>query len=203
MKVLAERSDKIFIVGPILLLVSGVILYFFTRDPYLLWRRISRSLTYDIPSITAMVFFSALSVFVATIFNLVERIAMPKVLIEYDNAGLYIYKHRNKEPILIRFESIWRISSEVDYGSEDITLKEYTYEAAALSVKGLTGSLRLQTAEGVIKIRGIENVKDVERRLDKLHDEFMELRNERYEAIIAGKRRSEELAELAKHDPNT
>lgn len=128
---------------------------------------------------------------------------MPKVLIEYDNTGLYIYKHRNKEPILIRFESIWRISSEVDYGSEDITLKEYTYEAAALSVKGLTGSLRLQTAEGVIKIRGIENVKDVERRLDKLHDEFMELRNERYEAIIAGKRRSEELAELAKHDPNT
>ncbi len=192
MKVLAERSNRIFIVGPIILVVLGsYIVYRLKRRHSGFYYRSGRT------------FAIAFTLFITTLCGIIERIFMPKVLIEYDNAGIYIYKYKGREPIIIRFESIWSFSTEIDYGSEDDSFEAYSYEHAALIGSTLTGSLKIQTANEIIKIRGIKNVKDVERKLDKLRDEYMELRNERYDAIIAQKRREEELAELAKHDPNT
>lgn len=202
MKVLAERSNKIFIVGPIMLVILSVSIFFIMKNILSLHRfhvyrgpRRRRRLRH-------FLFFLAMC-WLAIASAIIERLCMPKVLIEYDNAGIYIYKHKRKDPIILRFENIWSFTSESDVGSEDITLGTLSYEQAALIGKGLVGTLKIRTCDGEIKVRGIKDVKDVERKLDKLHDEFMDLRNERYDAIIAQKRREEELAELAKHDPNT
>lgn len=200
MKVLAERSNRIFIVGPIMLVILSILIYFMMkyfifRNGFHFYGRRRR--------ILFSVFISLVTGWLAFVSAIIERICMPKVLIEYDNAGIYIYKHRRNDPIILRFESIYSFTSEADIGSEGITLGTFSYEQVALSGDKITGTLRIRTADDEIKIRGIHDVKSVERKLDKLRDDYMRLRNERYNAIIEQKRREEELAELAKHDPNT
>lgn len=196
MKVLAERSNRIFFIGPLILAVVGFFIWFLSG--YINFRSL-----YNCPSEILEITAVAVVVFVVTLYIFIERMFMPKILMEYDNAGIYIYKYKNSEPILLRFETIGVCGSEIEPDSGALGMETYSYERAALMGTKMTGAIKIQTDMGEVKVRGIKNVKEVEIKLGKIRNEFEALRNERYEAIVAQKIRDEELAELARHDPNT
>ncbi len=167
MKVLAERSDAIFYWGPPAIIIS--ILYFYLR--FGLGIRI-------LPRYYFFVFF--LTLLISTIYNLAHRLTLPKVLIEYDKAGIYIYKRRNKPAITIRYEQLWSataLTGEKDFDDLDgpaYGLKRLLLRGSSESITGnssfntMTGALRIELPDQFIKIHGVKNVQAVRRDLEKL-----------------------------------
>lgn len=197
MKILAERSNAIFLWGPFAILVS--VLYFY------LYFRFDISLT---PRYYFWGFFATL--FFSTIYSLVHRISLPRVLIEYDKAGIYIYNRRNKDPIIIRYEQLWSTTALAgEKESDDIDVPDYSFRGSEETITGysscntMTGALRLELPDQFVKIHGVKNVRDVRRQLEKLIDENKRNKISFYEEQMEKKRREMDLEELAKHDPNT
>lgn len=198
MKVLAYRSNKIFFTAPILVPLCIIIALEMVQSIHTMygWRW--------------ELFIGILGVMISQLVGFVERLFMPKVLIEYDNRGLYIYKYRKSEPILLRYENIWDCRAQINEGSEDIPLsmdysskKFDSYERAAISSKSLVGLLKFNTPHEIITVHGIKNVKSVERELASIRYDFKEKQEEWLDYNIEKSRRNKELEELAKHDINT
>jgi hypothetical protein len=155
------------------------------------------------------------SLLVSTIYNLVHRIALPKILIEYDKAGIYIYNRRNKPPITIRYEQLWSATAlpgEKDFDeidSPDYSLSGFPFASSGEMITGysncnaMTGSLRLELPDQFIKLHGVKNVRDVRRQLDKLVYDNKKNKMAFYEDRMMKRQREVELEELRKHDPNT
>lgn len=198
MKVLAYRSNKIFITAPILVPICCFLLYQIMIHSHGIygWR--------------LEFFLSILSVAVSQLIGFIERLFMPKVLIEYDDCGVYIYKYKKSEPILLRYEHIWDCRAQTNEGAEDIPLNmDYnpnvadSYERAGITPTPLVGMLKFSTPYEVVRVHGIKDVKAVERELASIRYDFKEKRDEWLDYNIERSRREKELEELAKHDPNT
>ena len=198
MKVLAYRSNKIFITAPILVPVCCIIMYVLLKH-----YRFYYGWVFEI-------FTAVSSIMLSQLGGFVERLFMPKVLIEYDNCGLYIYKYRKSEPILLRYEHIWDCRAQTNEGSEDIPLNmDYnpnvadSYERAGITTTPLVGMLKFNTPYEVIRVHGIKDVKAVERELASIRYDFKDKQDDWIDYNIEYSRRQKELEELAKHDINT
>lgn len=194
MKVLAYRSNRIFVVAPIVVVVCFLLtsmIFYFRRGSV----RIGR---YNWHIIGA-----AWSLAVAMAAAFIERLCMPKVLIEYDDCGLYIYKYRRGDPILLRYEQIINHHFEVDVGSENMTFSGMSQEQVGFVSKNAIGTLCIRVDGEDIKVRGIKNVKQVSIELNKQIKAFKEKENNKIERYLEQLKREKELEELAKHDINT
>ena len=198
MKALAYRSNLIFITAPILVPICFLVsLQIFSHTRFFYGWLFELLLT-------------VLTVMVSQLIGFVERLFMPKVLIEYDDCGLYIYKYRKSKPILLRYENIWDCRARVNSGSEDFPMSESfnpnkadSYERVSISSKAFVGMLNINTPHEVIRVHGIKDVKAVERKIASIRYEFKEKRDEWLDYNIELVRRERELEELAKHDINT
>lgn len=201
MKVLAYRSNQIFITAPIL-----VPLCFIVLQPM-----VGSILSFRVHSDLFWCFFITVSsIMLSQLIGFVERLFMPKVLIECDNCGIYIYKYKRSEPILLRYEHIWDCRAQVNNGAEDIPLNmDYnpneadSYERAGITTTPLVGMLKFNTPYEVVRVHGIKDVKAVERKLASIRYDFKEKQDEWIDFNIEYSKRQEELKELAKHDINT
>ncbi len=134
-----------------------------------------------------------------------------RVIIEYDDCGIYIYK-KFKPIKTIRFEEFWSQSTREDF-DEIYVMRRHTirwnrtenyYKITDLFFGFIkTGTLRMETPYEVINVGGIKNVKQVEIELNKLIRAKKKEYLKEMEEKIAVENRMEELAELSKHNPNT
>lgn len=193
MKVLAYRSNRIFVVAPIVIAICVLLLQLYFQDDLPIFGRRTRI------RVLGFIFMLGVSMLCAFI----ERLCMPKVLIECDDCGLYIYKYRKSEPILLRYEDIIASHVTLDVGSDDITIGQLSPEQTGLVSNNAVGTLCIRIKSGDIRIRGIKNVKQVRGELNKKVSEIKRKQREEIDDLIERSRRERELSELAKHDPNT
>lgn len=200
MKVLAERSNAIFFWGPPTIALCFI--YIYLRWNFGWRRRLFRrhSLSYFV-----------VILFISTIYNLIHRLFIPQVIIEYDKAGIYVYNKRRGDPIIIRFEHLW---SSMSFGGED-AFDELDVPSSAFvpdkemlntgycSCNTTTGTLRIELPNQFITLHGIKNVGQVKLQLDRLVREHKKEKMAFYEEQMMKRQREVELEELRKHDPNT
>lgn len=200
MKVLAERSNAIFVWGPFAIALSMA--YFYMRFALDITLR---------PRYYVFGFF--VSLFFSTLYNLVHRLMLPRVLIEYDRAGIYVYTKRRGEPMIIRFEHLW---SSISMGGMDVYdeivprsddtcrgLDGMVLNTGTCSCNSVTGTLRIELPNQFITIHGVKKVGEVKLTLDRLVREHKKEKMSFYEEQMMKRQREEELEELRKHDPNT
>ena len=102
-----------------------------------------------------------------------ERLFTPSVMIEYDDYGLYIYKY-NQPPVLLKYKEIWSTLPLEDFDNIEITYHRGLFYQRTINVGNLfwgvfkTGSIRIETPDGFIKLNGVYHVKDVEHELKKI-----------------------------------
>lgn len=225
-KVLARRANGLLIVVTLLMLICGfatvysILVLTGGIEPdkdimYVLYmlsllggrhrHRHFRSYYRDMPELLA--FRCALSFgieFMLLLWVLVRRLSIPKVIIEYDDFGLYIYK-KGMPVTLLRYESLWSmyVHEEVIDSYEDFDSSGYMRTQQSLWGISATGSIRFEVPNGFIIVSGVSRVKEVEkeirRMVEKNRREFLEAMEERIEK----NKRQRELEELAKHNPNT
>lgn len=202
MKVLAERSNAIFFWGPPTIIVC--ILFFYLRYGL------------DIRLMPRHYFFCFfISLFLSTLYNLIHRLTLPRILIEYDKAGIYVYNKRRGDPIIIRFEHLW---SSISLGREDAYDEDFGHTECSSSLilmEGLelntgycscnsaTGTLRLELPNQHITLHGVKAVGQVKLELDRLVRNHKKEKMEFYEDQMMKRQREAELEELRKHDPDT
>ena len=202
MKVLAERSNAIFLWGPFAILIS--ILYFYLRFEHGL-RILPRH----------YFFWFFLTLFLSTLYNLIHRLTLPRILIEYDKAGIYVYKKRRGDPIIIRFEHLWgsislgredaygEVGGTVEYLNSQILTEGLELNTGHCSCNTATGTLRIELPNQFITLHGVKNVGQVKLELDRLVREHKKEKMDFYEEQMLKRQREAELEELRKHDPNT
>lgn len=202
MKVLAYRSNLIFITAPILVPICFFIFICMVKDIVGSWWMYSE--------LWWSIFITDFMIMLSQTIGFVERLFMPKVLIEYDDHGLYIYKYKNSEPILLRYEQIWGFCAHTNYGAEDYSLSQNfnpntqdSYEKLAISYKEFVGMLKINTPYEIVTVHGIKDVKSVERELASLKYAFKEKQEAWLDYNAERSKREKELEELAKHDVNT
>ncbi len=183
MKVLAERSDKIFIWGPIVMLLC--ILVFSNRSVFMGSLK-GRYIVYF-----------CVTVFGLVCFDLCHRITVPKIIIEYDDYGIYVYKHKKQQPITLRYSDLKGVL--IMEGVND----SYELNEGVSVDSPSTGMLRIQSTQGLTTLYGIKNVRQVGDQLKQMVDDYNRKAMEHYEARIEQMKRQRELEELQKHDPNT
>lgn len=202
MKILAERSDAIFFWGPptIVLCLIYMYVHWLIRDGIHFHRR-------SILGFVLILFFS-------TLYNFIHRLFIPKIIIEYDKAGIYVYNKRRGDPIIIRFEHLW---SSLSLGGEDAfnELKKPEYVegyylpepmpliTGSCSCNTATGTLRIELPNQFITLHGIKHVGIVRSNLERLVKNHYDEKMAFYEEQMMKRQREAELEELAKHDPNT
>ncbi len=101
---------------------------------------------------------------VVSLVGTVKTLFLPKVLMEYDDYGIYIY-HKYKPTKTIRFEDI---CSEV---SEEDTVDIYvgtSYYYHKISHKVLNNTLRIEVEDGFVRVDCVEDVKNVELKIRQL-----------------------------------
>ncbi len=202
MKILAYRSNLIFITAPILVPICFFIFAYMVKDIVGSWWLYSE--------LWWSIFITVFTTMLSQTIGFVERLFMPKVLIEYDDHGLYIYKYKNSEPILLRYEQIWGFCAHTNYGAEDYPLSQTfnpntqdSYERVAISSKEFVGMLKFNTPHEIVTVHGIKDVKSVERELSALKYDFKEKQEAWLDYNVERSKREKELEELAKHDVNT
>ena len=225
-KVLARRANGLLIVVPVLMFLCGfaaiysVLVLTGEIEPdrglmYALYmlsllggrhrHRHFYSYYQDMPELLA--FRCSLSFgieFMLLLWVLVRRLSIPKVIIEYDDFGLYIYR-KGMPVTLLRYESLWSmyVHEEVIDSYEDFDSSGYMRTQQSLWGLSATGAIRFEVPNGFITVSGVYRVKEVEKEIKRMvrknRDEFIQAMEERIEK----NQRQRELEELAKHNPNT
>lgn len=138
----------------------------------------------------------------------IERLYVPKVIMEYDDYGLYIYQ-RGEPTKLLRYEELWSTCSEEDLENIEMCYHRGFYRARNIRISNpfwgmiKTGSIRIETPEGFINVGGIYHVKDVEYEIKRMVRKNRKKFIDETEQRIATDQRKRELEELAKHNPDT
>ena len=137
-----------------------------------------------------------------------QRLLLPRIIMEYDDYGLYIYR-TDKSVTLLRYGEIWSSYSEEDFESVEFCYHRGFYRYRNIKVSNpfwgifKTGSIRIETPDDFICLGGIYHVKEVEREIKRMvrknRQEFIEEMEEKIEK----NQRQRELEELAKHNPDT
>lgn len=204
MKVLAERSNTIFFLGPPIIAMCFFYMYMY----WFIWGGTIRfHRRYSLLGFVIVLLFS-------TLYNFIHRLFIPKIIIEYDKAGIYVYNKRRGDPIIIRFEHLW---SSMSFGGEDafdeLDKPEYVERyylnkplplyTGCCSCNMTTGTLRIELPNQFITLHGIKEVGVVRLKLDSLVRKHYEEKMAFYEEQMMKRQREVELEELRKHDPNT
>lgn len=206
MKILAKRADGFLYVAPFVIVTTLV--YCANRfntcyNP----DQILYSL-YDIFFGERGVFVYSLVVNVIFLIKWIERFLTPKVMIEYDNAGLYIYKYKFSTPVTLRYEAVYSALGDEDLDEIYVRRGRYVF-APRVRISnptwGLskTGTLRIEIPTGFITLHGVKNVNQVRFEITKLVREFKKEQKEFIDANIERARAQNEDEEQKKHDPNT
>ncbi|MGN1316117.1 MAG: hypothetical protein ACI4VW_03550 [Acutalibacteraceae bacterium] len=157
MKVLAERADKYLILTPVMIIVCLFVCYLEYCD----WVLDKISLGRGFVAVEFTVFpltFKCLK-------NFVMCILMPKNVIEYDDCGIYIYKRRNQEPMILRYGEIFSKTAENDQGYICV---EIFYMFTEFAVTFSMGTLRIEVKDGFVRVPCIKNVRKVQTELNRL-----------------------------------
>lgn len=221
-KVLARRANGLLIVVPIIMLFCGfasaysilVVMGKIVPDRTLLlvlfmlaifgprhrWRYVN-----DYYNEHTLAFYCAFSYSFELLFGFwlfVRRLSVPKVIIEYDDYGLYIYK-KGMPVRLLRYKELWST-----YVQEELFDMYEDFDASvSISVKksffSETGAIRIETPQDFIVLSGVYHVKEVEKEIKRMvlknRQEFIK----ELEENIEYNKRQRELEELAKHNPDT
>lgn len=206
MKVLAKRADGFLYVAPFFIVLT-------------LFYCVNRFNTYYNPDEVLYslftIFFGERGVFLGSliinVFFLIkwtERLITPKVMIEYDKAGLYIYKYKFSEPITLRFEAVYSALGDEDLDDIYIRRNRYSFKRTVRISNptwGLskTGTLRIEIPTGFITLHGVKNVNAVGHEITKLIREFKKEQKQFIDANIEHSIARQEAEEQKKHDPNT
>lgn len=91
-------------------------------------------------------------------------ILMPKNVIKYDDFGIYIYKRRNKEPMILRYGEIFSKTAENDEGH--IIVKHW-FSFRLFTFALSSGTLRIEVKDGFLKVPCIKNVRKVQTELNR------------------------------------
>ncbi len=190
MKVLAKRANGIFIIAPIitlLFILLTICLFVMLADDSEQGRILQMlvgysefgSYRYRRGRFFRYFYFGFSIVSLGCVVSAVRRIFIPKVIIEYDKKGLYIYR-RFKPVKTIRYEDMWSRTSETDLENINVIVPRFRYGHREVNVSNpfwgiiKTGTLRIETAEEIISLHGIKNVKEVELMLNKLINDSRE-----------------------------
>ena len=151
-------------------------------------------------------FLMMISSFIFTLSTWVLRVMTPKVIIEYDRAGIYIYQYKFVEPYILRYENLYSVFADVDL--KEIYVKRSRFSPTRRisdPTWGLsqTGNLRIELPDHFITLHGVKNVAQVKYDLTNLIKDYRDKRDDWLEDRIEEVKRQEELEELAKHDINT
>ncbi len=192
MKVLAKRADRFIYCTPFILLI-------FIIMSALLIAEIKGYVRLGRNFFPGYLSFFIMSIIYVTGFCSVIR--MPKDVIEYDDYGIYIYKRKNQEPILIRYEQIWSNTAEPDELTVYLRGPCYSYKSFKTNLP--TGTLRIELRDEFVRVPFLADIKRVEGNLRNLVNENRRQFIEEMEQRIAEMNRAEELEELKKHDPST
>ncbi len=157
MKVLAERADRYFILTPVMVIAFLFVCYLEYCD----WVLDKISLGRGFIAVE----FTVLLLTFQCVKNFVRCILMPKNIIEYDDYGIYIYKRRNKEPIILRYDEILNKTAENDEG---YIFVEYFFMFEKFPITFSTGTLRIGVKDGFIRVPCIKNVRKVQTELNRL-----------------------------------
>ncbi len=201
MKVLAQRANGLIFVAPFFLisLVIYIVDIFNTvYNPEHIETILLLLLDYR--------FIVMLISFVYMLSKWVLRVMTPKVIIEYDRAGIYIYQYKFMEPYILRYENLYSVFADIDL--KEIYVKRNRFSPIrkiSNPTWGMskTGSLRIELPDHFITLHGVKNVAKVKYDLTNLIKDYRDTRDDWLEDRIEEVKRRDELAELAKHDPNT
>ena len=146
--------------------------------------------------------------FIVCLLVFLARVSVPRIIMEYDDFGLYIYR-TGKPVTLLRYKEIWSTYTEEDFENIEFCYHRGFYRVRNIRVHeplwGMvkTGSIRIETPDDFICLDGIYNVKEVEREIKRMvKKNRREFLDEMYEGIEKSQR-ERELEELAKHNPDT
>ncbi len=112
-----------------------------------------------------------------------QRILTPRIIIEYDDFGFYIYR-TGKPVTLLRYRDVWSTYSESDLNNVEFCYHGGFYRYRNVKVSNpfwgvfRTGSIRIEIPEGFINLNGVYHVKEVEieikRIVKKSRQEFID-----------------------------
>lgn len=170
MKVLARRANGILIFGPVFMALCFAFWLFCAQHP----REVSDMYLFEdlyMRFLLISIFF-----FPVTLWIFVQRLFVPKVIIEYDDHGLYIYRRR-KETVVLRYEYLNNLYAEADL--QDVVVyvgprSIFTGYRRRFEIGGIlekiikTGSLEIRTDDGIVTLKGVHNVKEVKVDIDRL-----------------------------------
>lgn len=220
MKVLARRANGLLIVAPIcfavlLILLSMALVFlfhincpewfeamatdFFTSDIWGYSARSTRTIRHAWDTLL-----SSLLVMPICLIAFFDRLFKPEILIEYDDAGLYIY-HNKKTVTTLRYDylagqNVQTDLNEVSYWVRYRGMVRVTNFSAGL-IK--TGSIRFECPDGFITVRGVANVKEVGKEIDRMVRKNREEYESKLEERMLEQRAQRDLEELLKHNPDT
>lgn len=220
MKVLARRANGLLIVAPICFAISLVILSmatvfifhidspewfedlatdFFTSDYWGYSVRASRAINHASDSFVVSIF----SIIICLIFFF-DRLFIPKIIIEYDDVGLYIY-HNQKDVTVLRYDYLAGKNVQTDLNEVSFWVRYRGMVKITNFSGGLikTGSIRFECPDGFITVRGVADVKAVGKEIDRMVRKNREKYEKELEERLLEIKTQRELEELLKHDPNT
>lgn len=146
--------------------------------------------------------------FLCFLIPFLTRLFTPRIIMEYDDFGVYIY--RTGSPVtLLRYKELWSTYSEADFDNVEFCYHRGFHTRRNIKVGdpfwGMfkTGSIRIETPEDFICLSGIYRVKDVEREIKRMVKKKRKEFIDEMEENIRENQRKRELEELAKHNPDT
>ena len=137
-----------------------------------------------------------------------DRLFTSKIIMEYDDFGVYIYR-TGKPVTLLRYEELWSTYAEENFENVEFCYHRGFHRSRNIKISdpfwGIlkTGSIRIETPDDFICLGGIYHVKEVEKEIKRMvRKNRREFLDEMYENIEENQRQRE-LEELAKHNPDT
>ncbi len=170
MKVLARRANGIFVFAPVFMVLCFVLWMFCAQKSY------DSSEWYVFDDLYVRLLLISIILFPVTLWYFIQRLFVPRVIIECDDFGLYIYRRR-KETVILRFEYLESLYAEADMENTVVYIGRrslFSGDRRRIEIGGMlekfikTGTLEIRTEEGVIKLKGVHNVKKVKTDIDRL-----------------------------------
>ncbi len=133
-----------------------------------------------------------------------DRLFLPKILIEYDDVGLYIY-HNKKDVTLLRYDYLAGQNVRQDLDEVSFWIRYRGMVKVTNFSGGLikTGSIRFECPDGFVNVRGIANVKEVSREISRMVRRSRDEYEKEFEEKLREYRNQKDLEELLKHNPDT
>lgn len=202
MKVLAQRANGWIFLAPCIIISFAVYLINYFNLIY----NPERPFETIVIVLLSYRFLAVFFAFIYVLSSWILRVMTPKIIIEYDKAGIYIYQYKFMEPYIIRYENLYSVFADEDLSEIYVRRSRFSpVRKISNPTWGMskTGNLRIELPEHFITLHGVKNVAQVKYELTNLIKDHRDSHDDWLEDRIEEAKRQEELEELAKHDPNT